>query len=353
MDGGNDGGNDGGATRMETRDRFIGRVAIVVLAVALVFVLWQIRPAIILAFGGIVVAVVICWIADPLEAHGVPRLAAVLVAITAIALCFALFSWIAMPQLSAQGGALFDALPASIDELDRRLGGWFPENIRLNGAIMSELAERAARWSGMILAALTSLLLVVALGTFLSVNPGSYRDGAVRLLAPRHQDRVRTAMDSTGAKLKQWLQAKLAAMATIGIAVTVATWLLGLTAPFALGIIAGLFAFVPILGPIAAAVPALLLALTISPIMVLWTALAYFAIEQLESNIVLPLFEGEMADVPPALLIVSFSVVGLIFGLPGIIVTAPLTVATMCLVRDLYVEPLNSGQRRKSGKDTA
>jgi predicted PurR-regulated permease PerM len=348
-----DGGKGGGATRSEARDRFIGRVAIVAAAVIVVFLLWQIRSALILTFGGIVIAVVICSIADPLTRRGLPRTGAVLASIAAIAAIAAIFGWIAMPQLSAQASQLIDALPASVEELDRRLGGWFPENLELNSTLMGELAQHAARWSGMLLATLTSLFLVLALGAFLALNPGSYRDGTVRLLAPRHQDRVRTALDATGDKLKKWLLAKLAAMAVIGTLVTLATWLLGLTAPFALGLLAGVLAFVPILGPIAAAIPALLLALTVSPATVLWTGLAYFAIEQLESNLLLPLFEGEMADVPPALLIVSFSVVGLVFGLPGIIVTAPLTVAVMSLTRDLYVAPLNEPGKQSHEKEIA
>jgi predicted PurR-regulated permease PerM len=348
-----DDGTGGGATRFEARDRFIGRVAIVAAAFAVVFLLWQIRSALVLTFCGVVVAVVISSIADPLTRRGLPRTLAVLASIASIAALAAVFGWIAMPQLSAQITELVDALPASVEELDRRLGGWFPENLELNSSLMGELAQHAARWSGMLLATVTSLFLVAALGAFLALNPGNYRDGAVRLLAPRHQDRVADALDAAGDKLKKWLQAKLAAMAVIGTLVTLATWFLGLTAPFALGLLAGILAFVPILGPIAAAIPALLLALTMGPATFLWTGIAYFAIEQLESNLLLPVFEGEMADVPPALLIVSFSIVGLVFGLPGIIVTAPLTVAVMSLTRDLYVEPLNAKNKPSQGKEIA
>ena len=325
------------------RDRFSARVGIVAAAAALLFLTWQIRTALIVCFAGIVFAVVICSLADPIARRRVPRPIAVLIAVVVIVIAFSVFGWIAMPHAGEQGRSLLSALPTSLGELDRRLGGWLPEDVELSGTLMRNIAARAAAWSGMLLSTLTGFILVVALGTFLAVSPGTYRDGAVRLVPPRRQPALRSALDASGRKLKGWLRAKLATMAIIGTAITFATWLIGLPSPFALGLIAGLLEFIPIIGPIAAAIPALLLALTISPATVVWTALAYFAVQQIESNLVLPLLEGEMVDLPPALLIISFSVVGVLFGIPGIIVTAPLTVALYSLTNDLYVRPLNAG----------
>ncbi len=320
---------------------FVARVGIVVAAVTLAFIAWQTRTALIVLFGGIVVAVLLTSIADPIAEVGLPRPLAVLAAVVAIAALFAGFGWFVWPKAELQGQTLLSALPSSLADLESRLLSWLPEDAMMNGGILSDIAARIAAWSGMMLGAATSVVLIVSLGVFLAIRPGLYRDGAVRLIPPASQAPVRDALDHAGHLLKAWLRAKLASMAVIGCAVGLATWALGLPAPFALGLIAGLFAFVPILGPIAAAVPGLLLALTISPATVLWTALAYFAVEQLESNIVLPLLEGEAADVPPALLIFAFAATGLVFGIPGIIVTAPLTVALYSLVTDLYVRPLN------------
>ena len=335
---------DAKATRRLRRDRFLTRVAILVGAAALAFLLWHIRHALILGFGGVVVAVIICAIADPLRRTGLSRNLCVLSAIAIIFGLLGIFGWIAMPQLQSQGRTLFSELPMSISELDDALGRWLPDGAMTGGGLMGDLAARLASWSGMLLGAVTSLILLISAGAFMAASPHRYRDGLVSLFAPARQDGLRDALDVTGTRLKAWLLAKLMSMAVIGTAVAIATWMLGLSTPLALGLIAGLFAFVPIVGPIAASIPALLLALTISPTLVLWTALAYFAVEQLESNLVLPLLEGSSVELPPALLIFAFAALGLVFGFAGIILAAPLTVALYSLVLELYVKPLN-GQK--------
>ncbi len=338
-----------GPARRSDRSTFPRRVAIVATAAILAFLAWQMRSALIVLFGGIVVGVLLTSVADPLERLGAPRPVAVLAAVALVVALLGLFGWFAWPSFQPQSQTLFSELASSLMGVERQLANWLPEGAMVKSGILSGIAGRMAVWSGMMLGAATSFVLVVSLGVFLAVHPGLYRDGAVSLIPPARQPRVRDALDRAGRLLKSWLRAKLASMAVIGFAVGLATWALGLPAPFALGLIAGILAFVPIIGPISAAVPGLLLAFTISPLMVLWTAIAYFAVEQLESNIVLPLLEGEAVDLPPALLIFAFAAIGLVFGIPGIIVTAPLTVALYSLVTDLYVRPLND--RRDTPSD--
>ncbi len=332
----------GGLTRSAPRDRFITRVAIVAAAAGLLFLAWEIRHALILVFAGIVAAVIFSAIADPLRRWtGMSRTLAVLGSGAIIAAVLGVFGWIAMPAVQSQGQELIAQMPGSLEELDRMMGSWLPEEAMRNGGIMGDLARRLAAWSGTALAAVTTFVLVVAAGIFFALHPRSYRDGLVSLIAPARQDRLREALDRTGDALKGWLRAQLISMAVVGVGVAGATWALGLASPIALGLIAGLLEFVPIIGPIAAAVPALLLAMAISPSMVLWTGLTYFAIEQLELNVILPLAQREVAELPPAILIFAFVAMGAVFGMPGVIVSAPLSVALYTLVNDLYVEPLN------------
>lgn len=126
-------------------------------------------------------------------------------------------------------------------------------------------------------------------------------------------------------------------MAIIGTGVGLGTWWLGLPAPFMLGAIAGLLAFVPIVGPILAALPGIVLALSMGTTTALWTVLLYVGIEQLESNLILPMVEGKAAGLPPALLIIAFAAMGTLFGVLGAIIAAPLAVALYSLVKLLYL----------------
>jgi len=106
---------------------------------------------------------------------------------------------------------------------------------------------------------------------------------------------------------------------------------------FALGLIAGLLDFVPLIGPIVAAVPTLLLALSISPTTALWTGGLYLVVQQIEGNILSPLVQQRAVDLPPALLLFALLGFGSLFGAPGVILAAPLTVVVYVMVKRLYV----------------
>jgi predicted PurR-regulated permease PerM len=84
-------------------------------------------------------------------------------------------------------------------------------------------------------------------------------------------------------------------------------------------------------------VPALLAAVTQGWDAVLWTALLFAAIQQLESNLIEPLVQRRMVKTPPALLLFAVVAAGLLFGLLGVILAGPITVLAYVAVKKLYV----------------
>jgi predicted PurR-regulated permease PerM len=144
-------------------------------------------------------------------------------------------------------------------------------------------------------------------------------------------------MSQIGQTLRLWLLAKLIAMVIIGALAGFGTWALGLPAPLALGIFAGMTEFVPIIGPIIGAVPALLLAATEGLSTVLWTLLLFLGIQQLESNLIAPIVEERMVTIPPALLVLGVGVFGGLFGLLGLVLSGPLLVVAFVIVKKLWV----------------
>lgn len=109
-----------------------------------------------------------------------------------------------------------------------------------------------------------------------------------------------------------------------------------------LGLIAGLFAFVPFFGPIASGILAVVLAFTQGPQQALYVGVLCFGIQQIESFVLMPLIQRRTVALPPALGLVSVVIFGLLFGVMGILFATPLMVVLMILVQKLYVE--NDGQ---------
>jgi predicted PurR-regulated permease PerM len=114
--------------------------------------------------------------------------------------------------------------------------------------------------------------------------------------------------------------------------------ILQVKAAVALGVIAGLFEFVPTIGPILSAVPAVAMGFLDSPEKALYVALAYLLIQQLEGHLLIPLLMKEGMDLPPALTIITQGVMALLFGFLGLLTAVPLLAAVIAVVKALYVE---------------
>lgn len=185
--------------------------------------------------------------------------------------------------------------------------------------------------------ALAYTLLVIAGGVYFAAQPQLYRSGILYLFPKRKRPLIGSALDDTGEAIKRWLLGTLFSMGLIGTLTGIGLWLLGVPSPVALGLLAGLLEFVPLIGPIAAAIPAILIAFTQSPELALWTLGLFIVIQQLEGNIVQPIVQQYAVDLPPALLLFSVVAGGYLFGIVGILFAAPLTVAAYMLVRRLYV----------------
>jgi predicted PurR-regulated permease PerM len=129
-------------------------------------------------------------------------------------------------------------------------------------------------------------------------------------------------------------------MSLVGILTALGLWLLGVPLALILGLIAALLEFVPYIGTILSAVPAILLALLQGPMQALWVVLLYFVIQSIESYLLTPLVQQRVVSLPPALVLAAQVLMGVLFGAWGIILATPLTAALLVLVQMLYIEDI-------------
>jgi predicted PurR-regulated permease PerM len=127
-------------------------------------------------------------------------------------------------------------------------------------------------------------------------------------------------------------------MAAIGIVTTAVLLILRVKAAFALGILAGLLEFIPTIGPVLSAVPAVAMGFLDSPHKALYVVLGFWGIQFAENHLLIPLLMKGGVDVPPALTILAQALMALLFGFLGLMCAVPLLAATMVAVKMLYVE---------------
>jgi predicted PurR-regulated permease PerM len=187
-------------------------------------------------------------------------------------------------------------------------------------------------------AVITGILLILFTAIYFASNPDLYYQGVLHLIPQRARPRSAQVLEAIGLTLRRWLRAQLIAMAVIGLLTTLGLWALDVKAAFALGIIAGLLEFIPLVGPWLSAVPAVAMAFLESPQKALFVVLLYVGIQFLENHLLIPMVMQEGVDLPPVLTLLGLALMGVVFGFLGMLIAVPLLAAIMTAVKLLYVE---------------
>jgi len=183
------------------------------------------------------------------------------------------------------------------------------------------------------LAAIAAFVLLIFLAMYIGAEPEVYRGWMLSVVPAASRAQTRIVFDEISAVLRKWLVTQLVAMVVIGTVSFIVLMLLDVKAAFALGFIAGLLEFIPTVGPVLSAVPAVLMGFVDSPEKALAVAVAYWGIQFLENNLLIPfLMRGEM-DLPPAITLIAQTLMTLVFGFLGLMVAVPLTAAVLVPLR--------------------
>ena len=180
-------------------------------------------------------------------------------------------------------------------------------------------------------------LLIVFLAIYIGADPGTYHRGLMHLFPHHARQRAGEVLSAMALVLRKWLVTQLIAMTSIGIVTTIVLLLLDVKAAFALGVIAGLLEFIPTIGPILSAIPAIAMGFVDSPQKALYVLIAYVLIQLFENHILIPNLMKEV-DLPPALTIIAQALMALIFGFLGLLVAVPLVAVLLVPIKMLYVE---------------
>jgi predicted PurR-regulated permease PerM len=343
---------------------FVRKVLIVLGITLFALLLWKLSDVLLLAFGAVLVAILLHAASEALVRFlKVPSRWSLTAASLLIFILFLAIIALFGTQVRAQFSNVVERLPFAVDNFSKQLGlGAVSDDLSeiVNNAPTGGMAARLAGIGGAILNGLADFILVVIAGLYIAASPRLYREGFVKLFPMPHHPRVRSSLQASGEALKLWLTSQLIAMACVAVLSTIAFWLIGLPSALALGLIAGIADFIPFLGPILGALPAVLIAFSVSGEAALWTVLAVMAIQQIEGNVIFPLVARHVISVPPALALFAILIGSVLFGTLGLIFGFPLAVVTYVLVKKLYVretlgeqtdvpgEP-GSGSRQEAG----
>lgn len=333
--------------------RVLIAVSIVVALFALFALLWHVSEVLLAVFAAVLFAVWLDGLALLVtERTRIPRGWALLIVVVVLLVGIGSFGMLAGSQVSAQLSQLGQRVPIAVQQLKSLVdvhpwghalladmpapSRWLPSANDILGQLSGVFSTAVG--------ALINAVIVVLIGFYLAVRPNQYVENAIRLLPKSRRRRGREVLHYLGHALRWWLVGRMAAMAVVGLLTGMALWLVGMQLVLALGLIAGLLSFVPFVGPVMAAVPAVLIAFLESPWHAVYVLGIYSAVQFAEGNFITPLIQERAVSLPPAALLAAQLLMGVLFGLFGIVLATPLAVAVIVLIQMLYVEDVLGDQ---------
>lgn len=320
---------------------------LVLAAVLLLIVIFAVDVGLII-FAAILLAILLHGGSEALARWtGIGRGYALAAFVLGLVACFVLLVLVAAPVLAEQAVQLWQQLPLALNALRARIAAqswgpgllaqFSPETVVSTGS-GGALAGQATSFLASGFSAVVTLAIIGVIAVFLAADPASYRSGFVLLLAPEDRDRAGRVLDEVTETLKGWLVAQLLAMTVIGVLTTIGLWLLGVKLAVVLGVIVALLSFIPNLGPILAAAPAVLLALAESPVLALYVVALYILVQIIEGNVTTPLIQSQSIALPPALILGAQLLMAGVSGVLGLALATPLVAVAITLTHLLYVQ---------------
>jgi predicted PurR-regulated permease PerM len=322
-----------------SRAEFIKRTFIAV-GVALIPVLvWYLFDVVLITMGALLIAELLNLGADPFRRwFNLPRSVSLALSGLIILVVFGGAAYLFGTRMAAQLQDVFqraasgqNSIVNAVQQSD--LGKLVASHIQNAGEVVSKLPYFFTVSAGF----LAGVIVMIIVGVFLAAQPDIYRSGLVQLFSPRQQRQAEETIEGVANAIRLWLLGQLLQMAIIGLMSTLAVWLIGLPSPLALGVIAGIAEFVPYLGPIIAAIPAVLVAATQGVDAVIWTLVAYIVIHQAEGHLVMPFIQRRMVYIPPAVILLGIAAIGSLFGSLAITLASPMAVVLFVVIKKLYV----------------
>jgi predicted PurR-regulated permease PerM len=248
------------------------------------------------------------------------------------------------PAIAQQSTLLSTALPKASGDLIKSLqqspfGASAIEGMkRAMDASSANNWQSTIKFAGLTAHGLGGLFFAVALGVFMSYQPNLYRNGLISLFPKERRDRIGQVLNELDFTLWWWLMGQLITMASVGTLIGIGLTVLGVPLSGTLGLMAAVLAFIPSLGPLISVIPALILGFSISPATGFWVIGLYAAVQFLEANVISPLVQLKAISLPPALILGSELIMGILFGGSGLAVATPLAATCLVLVNMLYIQ---------------
>lgn len=333
--------------------REVARAVLVIAGLIVgLYLLWRLQEVLFLFFLAIIVATAIEPLVNMLRRGPFTKGTGVLVVYATISLAIGLPAYFAVPTLVNQATAFVEYLPDRLQTVRPYLQT-LPRPIAEPAETTLDRASNAVSnpeppAEGQLVEAgasavhkIVSFVSVFVLAFYWIVERAAIKRAVLRVLAPK-PSRAREAnliWVEVEEKLGGWLRGQLLLMLAIGFMAGIGYWVLGLPNPLLLAVLSAFGEMIPLVGPVIAFVPAVLVALMIDPALAFAVIVYAVIIQQIESHVLLPRIMGHTVGISPLVVLLGILAGAALYGIPGAFLAVPLAgAAQVILAHVLHLE---------------
>jgi predicted PurR-regulated permease PerM len=330
---------------------------IFVVCVFLIFwLLYRLQTVLLLFFVAMVLGTAIRPAVEWLYRRGISRTTGVILVYIAIAALLTAFLATIVPLLVEQTTQLSQNLPEfyltvrnwllySDNRLLRNIGVRIPTQLGLllnTNPTTEEVLDQVTQtilYANLLIRGILSMLAIFLLAYYWTQESNGVIRTLLRLIPPQRKKEFLEFVDHVEAKIGAYIRGEAILCSVIGVAAFVSYLLIGLPFALALGIFAGIMEMIPVFGPALGAVPALLVALSISPTKAIWVVIATVVIQNAENMFLLPRVMNKSMGVNSIIVLLSMVAFGSVFGLAGVLLALPLAAILQFVINRAVISP--------------
>jgi len=330
------------------------------------YLLWRVQDVLFLLILAILLATAIEPLVFRLRRGPFTRGSGVLVVYTVIVIIIGVPAYIVVPNLISQAASFPEAVPERLQKLRPYAENMQPRQLQslalgvIDNAAQAVQTPAAPAQAEIVQVGTTaahtllSFFSVFVLAYYWLVERSLIKRVILRTVPVRHARGVNTVWMEVEEKLGGWVRGQLLLMLVIGVMAAIGYFFIGLPNAILLGVAAGLFEIIPMIGPFLAFAPAVLVALAIDPTRAVFVLVYALIIQQIESNVLVPRVMGRTVGVSPLTVLLGILVGAGLAGLPGAFLAVPLAGALqVVLAHVLRTEDPSQAEEHKEPVDRA
>jgi predicted PurR-regulated permease PerM len=275
----------------------------------------------------------------------VPRAAAILVIYATVIGLLVLIGAAVIPPMVVQAEEFWKNLPGYLDQAQRKIASW---GLIAPDASYKDLLQQAPANGGNVVGVILATLggfvggifgfvSILLLTFYFLVESDDIFNLFVRIFPRRQRDQVADVLGKASEKISAWLGGQLLLGLIIGMMSAVGFAFMGVPYFFVLAVIAAIGEMIPMVGPLLSAIPAVGVALTVSPTLALGVAAFCLLLQLVENNVLVPKVMGQTVGLSAVTVIISLAIGTELLGFVGALLAVPTAAIIQVLFEELYL----------------